>query len=166
MGLPASLLAVVSAWLVATTRFGLSCPVRWQLGSTLAPVSEAGRYANILEQLVDYLQDDGFSDSLLVQLCDDASGRSARYALGVVAVTGSNLASAQTAAQTWKKKAACQPYPTRRAQTWQKITFAIPSLLSAFCPNSSNSTSMAAGFSRLHQQDNECTTVQIVSGDS
>lgn len=147
-----------------TIQFALSgeVAVAVYVGSGL---SGQGVLPTVLEKLVDYVQDDGFSDSLLVQLCD-ASDRSARYALGVVAVTGSNLASAQTAVQTWKNSSCVSITSDQTAQTWQNITFAVPSSLSAFSSNSSNSSSVAAGSSKLRRRDDECTTVQIVSGDS
>jgi chitinase len=146
-----------SAGCNGTIQFALSgeVVVGIYVGSGL---SGQGVLSTVLEQLVDYVQDEGFSDSLLVQLCD-ASGRSARYALGVVAVTGSNLASAQTAVQTWKNSSCVSTTSDQVAQVWQNITFAVPSSLSASSSNSSNSTSGAAGSSKLRRRDDECTTV-------
>ena len=121
-----------------------------------------GVLPSVLDQLVDYIQNDGFPDSLLVQLCDD-SGRSARYALGVVAVTESDLASVQASVQTWKNSRCVSTTSEQMAHTWQNITFSVPSLPTS--SNSSNITS-AVDSSKLRRRDDECTTVQIVSGDS
>jgi chitinase len=128
-------------------------------------LSAQGILPSVLEQLVDHVQNNGFSDGLLVQLCD-ASGRSARYSLGVIVVAGSDLASAQAAVQTWKNSSCVSTTSNQTAQTWQNITFSVPSSTPPSSSNSSNSTSAAAGSLKLRRGDDECTTVQIVSGDS
>ncbi|KAL2834835.1 hypothetical protein BJY01DRAFT_259367 [Aspergillus pseudoustus] len=130
-----------------TTQFALAgeAAVGVYVGSAL---SAQGVLPSILETLVEHVQNEGFSDTLLVQLCD-ANGRSSRYGLGVIAVTGSgHLAAAQAAVQTWRNGSCVAAASDQTAQTWQSIAFSVPTPPES--SSASKSTSAAA--------------VQIVSG--
>ncbi|KAL1969873.1 hypothetical protein VTN77DRAFT_7382 [Rasamsonia byssochlamydoides] len=58
-----------------------------------------GITTSVLQQFISQVQSKGISDSLLVQLCG-GDGRSARYALGVIANANADLAFVQSAVQT------------------------------------------------------------------
>ncbi|KAL4869876.1 hypothetical protein BDV12DRAFT_195884 [Aspergillus spectabilis] len=126
-----------------------------------AELSGQGALSTVLHLLVDQIQTEGFSDSVFVQLCD-SSGRSSCCSLGVMAVTGSDLASAHQAVQTWKNDSCVSTTAGQTAQAWQDITFRVPSLSKS--STSSNSTMKVN--SKLRRRDDECTMVQVVSGDS
>lgn len=139
-------------------------------------ISSQGVITSVLNQLSSQIQSDGgVADNLAVQLCEDFS---ARYALGIYVNTVGNLASVQSGLQAWKN-GTCVAGMDQSTPKWQPISFLAASLLPAnsSAPNATttgNTTTLAVrdmtrNFnyqSSIRTRDTECTTVQVVSGDS
>ncbi|PYI35708.1 glycoside hydrolase, partial [Aspergillus indologenus CBS 114.80] len=108
--------------------------------------------APILESLIEEIQDNGVTETLVVQLC--SSQHSARYAFGVIISLSGDLSAAQTAVQTWRNSSCITSLDD--STVWQNLTYSIPTVSHA----RTNTTSLWA------RQRTTCTAVQVVSGDT
>ncbi|KAL2827936.1 hypothetical protein BDW59DRAFT_178921 [Aspergillus cavernicola] len=157
------------------------------LGSAL---SSQGVISPVLKKLATQVQTDGsIAQETFVQLCDSST---ARYSLGVYVSTTGDLPSVQQALQTWHNSS-CLATKDATAD-WYSISYLAPSSHQN-STLASNSTSLAArelsrrranadqqlhhGYmhSHLHKardarrlrsrdDSDECTTIQVVSGDT
>lgn len=145
-----------------------------------AKLASQALVSSVLGQLTTHVQSQGDSmpQELLVQLCDN---HSARYSLGIYITTGSDLSSAQLAVQSWKNNTCVTSVDGEVDSNWLEISYQTPSLLgrnsTSMSSNSTipgtNSSTLASRSSpslrvsgKLDARDTDCTTVQVVSGDS
>jgi len=122
---------------------------------------------SLLEQLTAQVVSTGFSESILVQLCA-ANNRSSKYSFGIVVNSRNDINFVQDAVATWASGECITTYD--RAETWQNIALAIPTLLDQTNNTlgngtSSNSTLRTRSAKGLQKRD-DCTTIQVVSGDT
>lgn len=119
---------------------------------------------SVLEQLSSQIRSDGIvGEELMLQVCDN---RTARYSLGVVVNTQSNLSSVQLAIQSLKNGSCLSAAETR---TWQNVTFYAPSLSSSTASNSTSSRRVKLRSERAGKRlsaRSDCSTVQVQSGDT
>jgi chitinase len=116
--------------------------------------------ALILEQFAAHIQSIGFSESALVQLCAK-NNRSSKYSFGIVANAQKDLAFVQNVVATWASGECITSYDG--AESWQNVTISIPASLSNGNTTFSNATYQNSA--KLRKRS-DCTTTQIVSGDT
>lgn len=84
----------------STTAFAFSRQTALGLYAGLG-IQSQGIVSTVLQQFSAYVETNGISENLLVQLCA-TNGQSSRLAFGVIANTNSNLSSVQHAVKTWR----------------------------------------------------------------
>jgi chitinase len=110
--------------------------------------------ATVLQRFVDYVQNNGISQSLLMQVC--GSGRDSDYAFGIVASTGSSsLEMAQSAVASWSNGTCAAGYDG--AMSLGNITL---------LETTATSLTTRALYKRSLRPRADCRTIQVVSGDS
>ncbi|KAJ8069027.1 hypothetical protein OCU04_002702 [Sclerotinia nivalis] len=124
--------------------------------------------ADVLQQFITEVQSVGISESVLVQLCA-GQNRSSSYSLGIIANANADLAFVQNAVQTWASGDCVTRYDS--SNVWQNVTLSIPNIQSNATSLSSNatlsnSTTLVKSRVRALAPRADCTTVQVVSGDS
>lgn len=126
--------------------------------------------ASVLRQFITKIKTTGFSDSVVAQLCAK-DGRSSRYSLGIAVSGDRDVKFVQDAVATWASGECITSFD--KVENWQDITLSVPSISNNSTASSGNSTraSSTAGTvvssrSDMLQRRAECSTVQVVSGDS
>ncbi|KAJ5945782.1 glycoside hydrolase [Penicillium verhagenii] len=109
--------------------------------------------APILKELMQYVLDDGMPETLAAQLC---SNQSSRYTMGVYISTAGDLSEAQMAVQSWRASDCLASLGQKKA--WIDINYSVAA------QGRHNST--AVSLNRLRKRDSECTTAQVVAGDT
>ncbi|PWY70845.1 hypothetical protein BO94DRAFT_609121, partial [Aspergillus sclerotioniger CBS 115572] len=119
-------------------------------------LSGQGVMSSVLNQLVTEIDSNGsIAQETLVQVCDNSTSR---YSLGIFASTTGNLLSVQRALQSWHNSS-CVTFMEESMPAWQTISYLAPSMQqNSSVP--SNYTSLAA------REHDECTTIQVASGDT
>ncbi|KAL4733440.1 glycoside hydrolase superfamily [Aspergillus similis] len=121
------------------------------LGSAL---SSQGVISPVLDKLATQVQTDGsIAQETIVQLCDDSS---ARYLLGVYVSANADLPSVQQALQTWRNSSCITTEES--TPKWYSISYMVPS--------SRQNSTRTINSTRLAARDEECTTIQVASGDT
>ncbi|KAJ5020020.1 Killer toxin subunits alpha/beta [Colletotrichum sp. SAR 10_99] len=127
---------------------------------------------SVLRQFITKIKTTGFSDSVVAQLCAK-DGRSSRYSLGIAVSGDRDLKFVQDAVATWASGECIASFD--KVGHWQDITLSIPSISNnstASFGNSTRANSIAGTASSVSSRSNmlqrraECSTVQVVSGDS
>ena len=120
--------------------------------------------STVLKQLVTQIQDDGtVGEEVVVQICDD---RTARYSLGIFLNTKSDISSVQVAMQSFQNGTCLSTFETK---PWQNVTFLAPSPSNVTNSDAANSTNLASRSKHPRKKlsaRSDCTTVQVVSGDT
>ncbi|OKL59815.1 hypothetical protein UA08_04984 [Talaromyces atroroseus] len=149
------------------------------LGSAL---SSQGVILPVLDKLITQVQtDNSIAQETIVQLCNNST---ARYSLGVFVSTNADLSSTQQAIQSWRNSG-CLTTMEEWTPDWDTLSFLAPSsrLNSSLATNSTRLATRELLHRRTHSDkelrhaqeakklqsrddSNECTTIQVVSGDS
>lgn len=91
-----------------------------------------------------------------------------RYSLGIMVNTKDDLGAIQRALQTWKNSSCIDLGTT--VVDWQSVTYPVPSLLldstNSSTANTTQTTQRRGILRRLSARDDDCTTIQVHSGDS
>ncbi|KAK1855211.1 class V chitinase chi100 [Colletotrichum chrysophilum] len=128
--------------------------------------------SSVLRQLITKIKAAGFSDSVVAQLCAK-DGRSSRYSLGIAVSGDRDLKFVQDAVATWASGECITSFDN--VEDWQDITLQVPSISNNSTASFGNSTranstagtaSSVSSRSNMLQRRAECSTVQVVSGDS
>ncbi|KAI8316648.1 Killer toxin subunits alpha/beta [Colletotrichum sp. SAR11_59] len=126
----------------------------------------------VLRQFITKIKTTGFSDSVVAQLCAK-DGRSSRYSLGIAVSGDRDLKFVQDAVATWASGECITSFD--KVEDWQDITLSVPSISNNSTASFGNSTranstagtaSSVSSRSNMLQRRAECSTVQVVSGDS
>lgn len=126
----------------------------------------------MLRQFINKIRTTGFSDSVVAQLCAK-DGRSSRYSLGIAVSGDRDLKFVQDAVATWASGECITSFD--KVEDWQDITLSVPSISNNSTASFGNSTranstagtaSSVSSRSNMLQRRAECSTVQVVSGDS
>ncbi|KAJ9318482.1 CAZyme family GH18 [Paecilomyces variotii] len=145
-----------------TTAFAYSNSVALGLfaGSGVGDVPAA-----VLQQLLAKIKTSGFSSSAVVQLCAQ-DGRSSEYSFGIVASGERDVYLVQDAVAAWASAECITTFDD--AEDWLDITLSVPSLVgnSTTTTTTTNSTVRATLNKRALNERAECSTIQVVSGDS
>jgi chitinase len=115
---------------------------------------------SVLEQFTAHINSTGISESALVQLCS-SKNRSSKYSFGIIASTQNDLGSVQDAVATWATGKCITTYDSE--ETWQNIAVTVPTLLGQTNGTFNNGTTRKRDVPRKRS---DCTTIQVVSGDS
>ncbi|KAJ3958601.1 hypothetical protein N0V92_004825 [Colletotrichum tropicale] len=128
--------------------------------------------SSVLRQFITKIKTTGFSDSVVAQLCAK-DGRSSRYSLGIAVSGDRNLKFVQDAVATWASGECITSFD--KVEDWQDITLSVPGISNNSTASFGNSTranstagtaSSVSSRSNMLQRRAECSTVQVVSGDS
>ncbi|KFX97388.1 hypothetical protein V490_02811 [Pseudogymnoascus sp. VKM F-3557] len=121
-------------------------------------IQSQGITTTVLQQLRAYVEANGVSESLLVQLCA-TNGRSSRFSFGIIVNTSNNLSSVQHALKTWRNGKCITEYDKEAA--WQNVTFMVPTT-----PTRTNSTLTAVQATRGIHARAPCATILVHPNDS
>ncbi|OBT66981.1 hypothetical protein VE03_04242 [Pseudogymnoascus sp. 23342-1-I1] len=116
-------------------------------------IQSQGIATTALQQFGAYVEANGVSESLLVQLCA-TKGRSSRFAFGIIVNTNANLSSVQHTIKTWGHGKCITEYD--KAAAWQNVTFMAPTT-----PTRTNSTLTAVQVTRGLHARAPCTTILV-----
>lgn len=119
-----------------------------------------GLLPSILKDIIARVQDDGITETTVVQLCDS---RTSRYSLGVIINSNDDLLATQKAVQSWRNST-CHTTLDNVVSGWKKLTYSVP-----VASNSSNSTSHWArrdNGAKILPRDGTCTAIQVVANDT
>jgi chitinase len=128
--------------------------------------------ASVLQEFITKINDTGFSNSVIAQLCAK-DGRSSKYSFGIAVSGDRDVPLVQDAVATWASGECVTSYDN--AEPWQAITLSVPSLLSNGTSGNStagSSNGTAGAFplksrnSNMFHRRAPCSTIQVVSGDS
>lgn len=130
-------------------------------------IASQGVLASVLESLsAKITSDGGVPETLVAQVCGNSS---ARYSLGVMINSAGDLGAVQRGIQSWKNGSCVSDLGT--PSTLQTVTYLATSLLDMSSSNTSSSANNTSWTNSTLQNSlltgrAECTTVQVVGGDT
>lgn len=125
-------------------------------------INGQGVTLSMLNQFIGHVQNKGMPETLVAQLCAD-SGRSSKYAMGIIATTDTNLTAVQDAVKTWRDGKCLSSYD--QAMTWQNITFLAPALQKGSANSTRASVSTSTAVHPLTPRST-CSAAKVVLGDT
>jgi chitinase len=115
-----------------------------------------GLLTSILEDLIDRVEQEGVTETTVVQLCDS---RTSRYSMGVIINSNEDLLATQMAVQSWRDTS-CLDMPENTI-TWNNLTYSVPVLSNS----TSHWTRRDTGV-KVFAREDTCTAIQVVSDDT
>ncbi|KAI8277403.1 hypothetical protein K4K60_006981 [Colletotrichum sp. SAR11_57] len=112
--------------------------------------------SSVLRQFISKIKTTGFSDSVVAQICAK-NGLSSRYSLGIAVSGDRDLKFVQDAVATWASGECVTSFD--KVEDWQDITLTRAN-------STAGTASSKSSRSNMLQRRAECSTVQVVSGDS
>lgn len=123
---------------------------------------QQGIHETLFEKLRDEIEENGATDSLIVELCDTDAEHGADYIVGIAASTKGDFNFVQDATAKWAK-GECVAEPSRNARTkaFAKVDMKVPDVSKA---KNTKRTRHQRALER--RQDGTCTTRQVVEKDT